>query len=239
MKRLLMIITLTWLMSVNAETVFNIGNNTVSSGKVIIDGKDVSSEYGVSGSGKMTTISKKISPFSMIEVYGGIDLIFRQSSTTEVKIKGDDNLVGLVSAKVSRGRLRISMTESYSTSNPLVVRVSSPRLKSLKVNGSSRVSLEKLNIESLDLDLVGSGDILAEGKVIKLSILLDGAGDVNAGQLFAQQASVVLKGVGNVEVYSGRLLNVVLEGSGDVIYYGRPNKINKKIHGVGDVEAGD
>lgn len=238
-KLLICFVLLIMVIPVQADTMVNIGNNTVSTGKITIDGVEVGGRYGIQGSGKIKTLSVDAPPFHAVNSRGSFDLEIQQGPTN-VDIVGDDNLVEQVNAVVVEGELRLDMkNQAYSTRNPLVVRISSPKIDSVKVDGTSDVQLKEVITKTLTLNFLGSVDVEAEGQVEKLDLHVKGTGDVAARRLRANSATVVLSGSGDITLTALDELVVKLTGTGDVTYYGQPDNIQKSIVGVGDIESGE
>ncbi|MGR9052074.1 MAG: head GIN domain-containing protein [Gammaproteobacteria bacterium] len=212
-----------------------------STGVIIIDGV----VYGgggsqvSKGSGNFDKDQRSVSRFNEVKVLGGFDVIYRRDSEQRVEISGDHNLLSLVTTEVSGGVLIVGSKKSYQTRLPLTVELSSPELSSFSMRGAGDITLNDLRGNVLRLDLNGSGDIKAQGRVSQLSINLTGASDVHAMDLVSDDADVRLMGSGDLDLTVHRLLKVQITGSGDVTYYGNPEKIEKRIIGSGDIEAGE
>lgn len=220
---------------VEAESFFR-SENTVSTGKVIINGVDMSADFkGVVGSGVRAKKLIKTEAFSKITIAGGFDVEY-QPGNFSVEIEGDDNLIDLPRLTVQQDTLFVSINQSYKTEQTLIVRIFSPRLEVIKVNGSSHVILKNVSGEKLLVDLAGTVDLLANGKVAGLELKLEGSGDADASQLQADIVTVTLNGSGDAKVNAQNELNASVFGVGDIVYFGQPKKITRKIVGVGDIE---
>jgi hypothetical protein len=50
---------------------------------------------------------------------------------------------------------------------------------------------------------------------------------------------VNFNGLGNVKITAKDTLNAVVNGMGNLTYYGKPRNVNKTVNGIGSVSAGD
>lgn len=216
-----------------------ISNNSSSTGKIIIDGQEVgTSSSSIKGSGIKKTIQRNISNFSNINVQSSIDIKYTQGKLG-LSITGDSNIISSITTKVNDSTLHLSTNKSFSSHHPIVVTVSSPKINSLIINGSSDIELSAINTTSLQLILNGAVDLLATGTTSKLDIQLIGAGDAKLKSLITQEADVSLEGSGDIQLTVTKKLNAHISGAGDIIFFGHPSKVNKQISGAGDIEAGD
>lgn len=231
----LLIVLLPVVQVVKAESFFR-SENTVSTGKVIINGVDMSADFkSVVGSGVRAKKLIKTEAFSKITIAGGFEVEY-QPGNFSVEIEGDDNLINLPRLIVQQDTLFVSINQSYKTEQTLIVRIFSPLLKAIKVNGSSHVILKEVSGEKLLVDLAGTVDLVANGKVSHLELKLEGSGDADASQLEADSVTVTLNGSGDAKVNAHNELNASVFGVGDIVYFGQPKKITRKVVGVGDIE---
>lgn len=223
-----------------------IGFNTAMAGqsvtgKIIIDGViygEGSSEM-IKGSGVLRREQRRVDDFQGVKIKGGVDVYFKRADDISVELSGDDNLLQLIRTDVGNGVLTISSTKSYQTKLPLTVNLTGPQLSSLEMHGAGDITLTGLNEKALSLDLNGSGDVKAEGSAKQLTVLLNGSSNVDAKRLNSDDTEIKILGSGDIVVNAKQSLDVTIIGSGDVTYFGNPGKIDKKIIGSGDVEAGD
>jgi hypothetical protein len=77
------------------------------------------------------------------------------------------------------------------------------------------------------------------GEVKTFRMKAEGVGEVDAKALVANDADVSFRGIGDVKVYARNRLDAVVEGMGNLTYYGKPRTVNKSAAGIGSVRAGD
>jgi hypothetical protein len=213
-------------------------NNSMSIGKIIINGQEVNkSNFSIKGSGTKETVSHKVGDFSSINSRGSFDINYRQGKPA-LSITGDSNIIHEVVVLVKGGTLQLSMKKSYSSKLPLVINISSPDINKITINGTSNVMLKDINTAYLTLKVIGAVDLNANGKASNLDLSVDGAGDINIKSLIAEKVAVDLQGSGDIQLTATQQLNANLSGVGDIIFFGNPPVINKKISGAGDIESG-
>jgi len=210
-------------------------------GKIVIDGVIYGdSNFAViKGSGKPGYERRETRDFHSIRNNGGIDVHFKRKKHTSLEVFGDHNLISLIKTEVSNGVLIISLSQSYQTHLPLIVKLTAPSLKLFEMNGAGDTRLINLDENLFQLDLNGSGDIFLEGKVRQLLARLNGSSDINAKDLISDRAEIQILGSGDVDIHVQKYLKADIIGSGDIHYYGNPIKIEKSILGSGNVDPGD
>lgn len=217
----------------------SINGNSASVGKIIIDGQDMTDSGSVlKGTGVKKTINRNVGAFNSIISRGSFDIHFRQGEQ-EVSITGDSNIIEQVVTEVSGNTLMLHINKSFSTRLPIEINIASPDIEAIQLSGSSDVTLSNIDTPQLELDLKGSIDLEGNGKVDVLDIRMKGASDMNIKSLIAETVNIEVRGSGDVELFANQVLNARLSGSADIVYFGHPATLNKKISGSGDIEAGD
>ncbi len=211
-------------------------------GKIIIDGQEYGSGSSnvVQGSGNVITDKRKLSAFDKVTVNVSADIEYIASGSYLLELTADDNIAPVITSTISGNTLSIDTNRSFSTQSTFRIKIyGTPALRSLLIDGSSDVNLLGISSDSLEINLDGTGDIVAKGKVKKLIINIDGSGDVNTKALQADNVSINVDGTADVIVTANKALDVTIDGVSDVTYYGHPASINKTIDGVGEVSAGN
>ncbi len=211
-------------------------------GKIIIDGQEYGSGSSnvVQGSGNVITDKRKLSTFDTLSINIAADIEYIASDSYLLELTADDNITSVITPTIRGNTLSIDTDRSFSTQSRLRARVYGPAsLSTLLVNGSSDVKLQGIAGDTLEIQLGGTGDIVAQGKVKNLVIVIKGSGEVNSKALQADNVSINVRGSTNVIVTANNQLDVEINGVSDVTYYGHPATINKTINGVGEVSAGN
>jgi len=214
-------------------------SNSVSIGKVIINGQDIESSNDIiEGAGIQGTIKKTLEEFSIVDVNGVFEVIYRHGPPS-LSISGDDNIIKHVLSEVSNNTLKLSIDKSYKSAHPIVIKVFSAKIQRMKIEGAGTVSLNNISTDQLTLNVLGSVDIIAKGKTTRFNLNLQGSGDVRARYLDADIVNIFLTSTSDIEVTAHTKLQVNITGVGDVLYFGSPKEIIKQISGLGDIEAGE
>lgn len=207
-------------------------------GKIVIDGV----EYGdsvVRGNHRRAEETRSLPCFTKITVEAGIDLSYRPGDRCQARLVGDSNLLGLILTEVSGAHLRIEVSRSLQSEGPLRVEVQSPDLEELAVSGSGNATLSGVNSSKLRIEVGGSGNVQADGRVGALEISAAGSGNLDLAKLKAEEARIDIAGAADAKVYAARKLQVDVSGAGNVTYYGRPAQVVIDISGAGDVTPGE
>jgi len=214
-------------------------DSTVSIGKVVVNGQDLSRlGNSLTGSGIKKTISRNITNFRSINSSGAFDIIYKQGEASLI-ITGDDNIIDAVVTNIVDHTLKISINRSYSSKLPIELEVSSPAIETITINGASNVKLKSIKLPSLMVNLSGSADLSANGEVSRLELNINGTGDVRIKSLISDFVTVKAQGAADVQLTARKELNARVSGTGDVVFYGHPEKVTKKTLGLGDIVAAE
>ena len=174
-----------------------------------------------------------------------------------VVLEADGNITEVIELKLDEGisKIMVSTKRKALLTGPanIQVRIGAP-VKNLVIHGSWKVTYNcpsitncniKINgeangaftfdaLKTLDLVINGAGNCSLFGKAEEAEIELNGAANVEAFGLIAQEASVEINGAGSCNITAEAKLEVDLSGVGSVTYAGDP-ELDKDIHGIGTV----
>jgi len=190
---------------------------------------------GVKGSGKREVLKRQIEPFTSISTEGAFNVEVVCQKDLSLEIEADDNILPLITVEVSHGVLKLKNTTSYSTKEPVVIRLTVPNLEGLSASGAGKFDVSKVKSEKFVIEANGAAQIKVSGSTVSLNISANGAGAIDAHSLQASRAVVESNGVARVDIDVSDQLDVTVSGPSTVTYQGDP-KINKSIHGPGKVE---
>jgi hypothetical protein len=191
--------------------------------------------HNVSGSGKRKTEKRSVGSFSSISTEGAFEIEVVCQKPQDIEIKGDDNIVPLVTTEVSNNVLHIKSLGGYSTSEPLTLKISVPDLEGISATGAGTIEVSGLKNEKFTINANGAPTIRASGETMTVKIEAVGAGKVDTHKLHAARVEVEAKGVAGVEVYAREQLDVNISGPSHVIYQGDA-VVHKRVVGPGSVE---
>jgi hypothetical protein len=214
---------------------------------------------GITGNGHVVTKEINIDSFNELEVDGVFNLVLKQGKKEAVTIEADENIAKLIQVHTERNKLVVNYEDRVSIKQSTKLNVyitvvditridlnmvgdvlSTNRLNQNNVeiikNGVGNVNLV-IDCESLVIENLSVGDFTISGHSNELDITNSGVGDVLGKTFIANTVVVSNIGVGDVDIYVNKDLDVSANGVGDVNYYGNPTSKNIKDNSVGDVTA--
>lgn len=191
---------------------------------------------GIEGSGELITEERDVKSFDKIESSGSYDIYVKVGEEQNIEITFDDNLIELITTRVSGKTLKVSSEGSFSSRNTCRVDITVPELEKLSLSGSGSIEIVDLDESSFTLKLSGSGDLRASGKVEELEIRLSGSGDIDTRELIADETYCKISGSGNIKVRAEESFEGSVSGSGNIYYYGEPDHISTHVSGSGRIK---
>jgi hypothetical protein len=179
--------------------------------------------------------------FTSISVQGPISVTVDAGKAQSLTVRGDARFIKDLSSEVVDGELRLRLRDkNYSSRNgdPRVV-IAMPALRAFAVEGAGEVKLNQVRGERLDVTYRGAGSMNINGEVKTFRMTAEGVGEVDAKALVANDVDVSFRGIGEVSVYARNRLDAVVQGMGNLTYYGKPRTVNKTASGIGSVQAGN
>ena len=203
--------------------------------------------------GEKISEKRELGEFNRINMRGIGKLFISQGKEQSVVVEGDKLAVSRISTNVADGKLvvdvgrdwveKISAGFDFLSENDIRITVVLKELTELEVAGAADIEVNEVKTDSLDLRMVGAsnvkvldlkanslsteipgaGKVLVEGKVKDLTVTLAGAGNFSGHKLESETAKVVLSGVGSVQLWVKKELDVTIAGVGSVEYYGTPS----------------
>jgi len=219
-------------------------------------------EKEVRGNGNRASEERLVSPFTEVEVSGSIELRVSGSGPGPVRIEADENLLSYIELKQTGRKLEIRPRHGWDLrpSRKIIVSVSSLEYTRLAVSGACNITgQDKIRSKDiLDLQVSGSGDIIADvdapelktgisgsgtvslkGTVRDLKISISGAGNAKCFEIKSEKTKVEISGAGSAEVFASVSLDAHVSGVGEVIYKGGATQVSQQISGAGSVKKAD
>jgi len=226
----------------------------ITSGCIVIDLNGCSAQR-INGSGNVISESRQVSDFSEIRLEGQGKVTLVQGDLSALEVTTDDNIMPHVETDVKYGKLIISHAEDKNLRPTMLnFTITVRRLAGISVSGSGDIVgneefksdkfyadiagsgdiAVKVNADRLESSISGSGSISLSGLTNSYDARITGSGDVDAFEMRAKDASVVITGSGNCRISASEMLQAKITGSGDVLYIGHP-RISETITGSGKV----
>jgi len=213
----------------------------------------------VRGSGDIETEERDVSGFNKVYLEGIGNLIITQGDEESLVIEADDNIIPLIRADVSGGRLTIGFKRGYSfiPAAKIKFHLTVIDLDEISISGAGDINCDDFNTDELEFNISGvgdidfninaeriettssgAGDITLTGKVDSQDIDISGVGKYDAEELESRECSISLSGAGSVTVNASEELDISISGVGNVYYAGSPH-VKKDISGLGRVKSID
>ena len=179
--------------------------------------------------------------FTSISVQGPISVTVDAGKAQSLTVRGDARFLKELTSEVVNGELRLHMrNKSYSTKDgDQRIAITMPELRAIAVEGAGEIKLNHIRGERLDVNYRGAGSMGINGEVKTFKMQAEGVGEVDAKDFIANDADIRFRGVGDVKVYASNRLDAVVQGMGNLTYYGKPRTVNKSASGIGSVQAGN
>lgn len=208
----------------------------------------------IKGSGNITTKRQSIQEFDELDINGVITVFLRQSDNHKVEVVTDDNLHHIVNIESVNGKLFVRTNDdSDYQATKMDVYISMPNLSHIRLDGVtalycedtltlSDIRIEKLNtgfmefrgvLSRLSVESYDVGDMELHGKAQTAEINNQMTGNLHAYGLLTNNMYLIHGGTGEVEIYASDILEVTIDGVGDVHCKGNPGTIEKTVNGIG------
>ena len=177
----------------------------------------------INGEGDVISKSFDFKDFDRIVINGHADVDFTQSSTWEVTVRTQENVLEWLDYKVEGTTLVIETKDHREIrSKTYDIVIQAPELKKLTVNGASDFNVKGLRMDD-DLD-----------------VEVNGAGDLDFDQITCNSLSVEVNGAADANLTSIDILKklkVQVNGAGDVKITGNAVDVSLEVNGAGDIDA--
>ncbi|SCK52782.1 Protein of unknown function [Variovorax sp. HW608] len=189
--------------------------------------------------GDNTVVERQIAwtPGSRMTIGLPVDVSWRPADHPRATLHGPAWLVEHVrlESEQFKGRFKWRLFHN----NHLRLDLESPAIETWHVKSHGDLRLLHLSQAALNLELDGSGDIKAAGRVQELSAHLLGSGDIDLSLLEPERATVTLAGSGDVTLAPGEEADLSIEGSGDIVLLSHPARLRSHVWGSGKIRMPD
>jgi putative autotransporter adhesin-like protein len=119
------------------------------------------------GGGDRITQTRQVAPFDQLDVADSVDVEVVPGDGREVRVYGGEDVLDRVETESSGGVLRIDIRDRGIVigSDPLAdvrVQVAASSLDAVRIGGSSDVELGELDLQELELEIEGAGEVRRE-----------------------------------------------------------------------------
>ena len=191
----------------------------------------------IQGSGNIISESRELNNFTSIILLGSIDVNIKTSESNNCVVVADDNLIPFIKTEVVNNKLNISLNESYSSEEKLVVNINTPNYDEVSLSGSGNINILDFKNNNLSLNISGSGNITGNGEVETLVVKINGSGNLMSKEIKSKSATITINGSGDGEVFASDSISAKINGSGNIEYFGNPENVDSIINGSGDINS--
>ena len=194
--------------------------------------------------GKIDTVTRNVGVFNSIDIDILLnDMMFVQTEDEfKVEVIAYDYLIDSIHTTNDNGVLRIHNGKYSSEIQGMTqVRVYAPSVSGITNRGSGNIRISEYSGDSLRIDTIGSGNLVAFNIEIsgKLTVKGTGSGDHELKHISASEMIIDKKGSGDGEYNDLNVgtLSVASKGSGDTTLSGKADSVIFNKAGSGDIDA--
>ncbi len=210
---------------------------------------------GERGNGERITKTYTVDEFDEIELSGAYDIFLIPSTSNDITIEIDENLLQYIEIYVIGDRLVVGSDRRLNSREGIKIEIPVEGLKRIVTSGASDITSEEpirsvdlvlkmsgagkinLNLEvaSFELELSGATLVYLQGSARKLVVDMSGAGSLEAENFEVEDCEISISGVGSVSVNVSGTLTAEVSGLGSVDYIGNPKSVKGDVSGIGVV----
>ncbi|HVR18925.1 MAG TPA: DUF2807 domain-containing protein, partial [Polyangiaceae bacterium] len=155
---------------------------------------DEKKEGALRGSGVQKAQSRPAPAFSRLWVGGSLDVrVLVDKDQPTLDVKGDDNLLDHVTARIEDGVLKLDTDTKLKTTMPLELRLHTGRLDSVVAAVASKVDVQGLRAGAFEARAAGAGRLTVSGSATSLDLGGKGAAQLDFTNVPAASAKVHLE----------------------------------------------
>ena len=212
-------------------------------------------ETRIQGEKNIKKIRLPVQDFSQMIIGDDFTTTLIQGTEEFVEIETDANLIEYFDPKVKDEKLTLRIKDGYTLlpTEGVQITIGFKQLKKLIAYSNINISSSKqLNLDTLHLEIHGSGDIAFDVKAQQLDLRINGSGkghfkgtadqlkvavigsgDFRGEGLVSRNANINISGSGYANLKVTNHLEATMTGSGAIRYSGNPATVNQRIAGSG------
>jgi hypothetical protein len=176
----------------------------------------------LAGSGVGGKRTLELGPFSKLQVSGAFDVTLKVGKREPLEVRGDDNLLPHVTAKLEGDRLVITLDRAVKRKQPLRIDVGTEALQALTVGVAAKAHVQGVRAEHLELRAAGAAEIVAKGSSGSLDVATKSAARVDLSEFSTASAVVSAADASRIKLGHVERLKVTQSGLSQVRYRGDP-----------------
>lgn len=210
---------------------------------------------GVDAAG-VETRSESPASFDQIHLDVPADFVVRIGSKSRVDLTAEPKVLRAIRVQSANGRLTVDTQGSFNTQKPITVTITTNSLSEitaggasdvtvgpiegdrLKVSaqGSTSISMEKLNLQHFLAHIVESSELRAVGSAKTQKVRIQDSASYDGQELQTDSAELKVTDAGSAEVFVEKDLDVKIVDAGSVTYSGKP-AIRQSISDAGSLDT--
>jgi|GEM_PF-3623996 len=180
--------------------------------------------------------------FSKINLNVSGDVVIQvadQPNTAKTTVTCDANILPYIKVYTQNDTLFVTRDTNVrlAPSRRITININANGCAILLTHGATNVLVNNLKRDNFYAELNGTGNSKFYGDVSNFVVAVNGASDVDAHHLKAENVKVKIKGAGEVLTYATKSIDIDISGAGSVGYYGNPKDITRSLHGFGVIKA--
>ena len=196
----------------------------------------------VEGSDLIRTESRLIhTRFNHISLASTIDATLIQGDSFSIVVKGNDNILPLLETYLTHEDvLMIHFRNNTSLRNVKTeVIITAPQLKGIQIGGTGNLIIPKpFHFNDLHLNMAGTGDATLNGSAKNMIVKQSSTGTIKAFNCPTDNLEIDHFGTSDAEVTVLKEMQIILGGTGDIIFKGNPLLKSSQISGTGKLKKG-
>ncbi len=193
----------------------------------------------VEGSGNRIRQMRSAGAFTRVIADDALDVEIAIGPRASIELEGDDNLIDRIRTDADDGTLHLRVSGGYRVRRPMVARIIVPRLERVDLEASGDARISGLNGGRLLLTGLGSGSFDVDGAVDAVEVRIQGSGNAELGDLRAREAKILINGSGDARAHVTDTIVATVNGTGEIVYRGRPRFVTEDVNGTGRISRED
>lgn len=185
------------------------------------------------------TDTRRVTPFTAIEASGAVELDVRTAHVHALQLIGNARAVANIVTSVKGHTLQIHPKPGWNFFKDRgTVRciVTAPKIESLVLAGAVKADVHGLAGPKFRLVASGASSANLAGRTTRLTANVSGACGVEADQLVATMATLIVTGASHMTVNATRQLDASASGASSIRYVGKP-KLTSHATGASSIEG--
>lgn len=166
-----------------------------------------------------------------VEIAAPATVRYRGGSGDEVIARGSPDVIAHL--HVRHGKIDLPCRGR--TRHDLDITLPGRAFRAISLVGSGDLVMEAVNQPNLDLSVVGSGSVRAQGTSDQVKLSIAGAGNAKLADLTMKRLDLHIAGSGDIEAGPQDEINVNIAGSGHVRLLSDPAEVHTSIMGSGGI----